>query len=356
MMKVGVYYKNSDVRVEQRPEPKPGDGDILVKVMACGLCGSDLLEWYRIKRAPLVLGHEPAGIVVETGKRVSSVRPGDRVFVTHHVPCNSCYHCLTGHETACTTFQTVNNFDPGGFSQLLRVTGRSVETGTIRLPDTVSFEQATFIEPLGTVVRALRTVGLKPAQSVLVVGSGVAGLLLIKLARATGAGTIIAADVSPYRLEKAKAFGANHVVAAESDIPAFIRKMNDNRLADVVVLTAGALPAARTALSSAERGGTILFFAVPKPGETVDVDFNPFWRDDITIKTCYGAAPLDNMQALELIRRGTVTVTDMVTHRFGIDDIGEAFMTGARPDGCVKVILEPNQLAARERKELKEKD
>ncbi len=118
---------------------QPGDRDILVKVMACGLCGSDLLEWYRIKRAPLVLGHEPAGVVVETGKLVRSVKPGDRVFVTHHVPCNSCHHCLTGHETACTTFQTVNNFDPGGFSQLLRVTGRSVETGTFKLPESDEF-------------------------------------------------------------------------------------------------------------------------------------------------------------------------------------------------------------------------
>ena len=187
----------------------------------------------------------------------------------------------------------------------------------------MSFEQATFIEPLGTAVRALRTAGLKPAQSVFVVGSGVAGLLIIKLARAMGAGTIIATDVSPYRLEKAREFGANHAIAANEDVPAFIRKVNDGRLADIVILCAGALPAARTALASAERGGTILFFAVPKPGETVDVDFNPFWRDDITIKTCYGAAPLDNMQALELIRHGTVTVDDMVTHRFGIDGIGE---------------------------------
>ena len=342
-MKTGVYYRNSDVRVEERPDPRAGDRDIVVRVMACGLCGSDLLEWYRIKRAPLVLGHEPAGIVVESGKLVTAVKPGDRVFVTHHVPCNACHYCLTGHETACATFQTVNNFDPGGFSQLLRVTGRSVETGTIKLPDDVSFEQATFIEPLGTAVRAMRTAGLKPAQSVLVAGSGVAGLLIIKLARAMGAGTIIATDVSPYRLEMAKRFGADHAISANIDVPAFVRKVNDGRLADIVVLCAGALPAVRTALTSAGRGGTILFFAVPKPGETVDVDFNPFWRDDITIKTCYGAAPLDNLQALELIRHGTVTVTDMVTHRFGIDRIDEAFMTGARPDGCMKVIIEPNR-------------
>jgi L-iditol 2-dehydrogenase len=341
-MKVGVYYSNSDVRVEERPDPKIGDRDILVKVIACGLCGSDLLEWYRIKRAPLVLGHEPAGVVVKAGKLVTNVKAGDRVFITHHVPCHACHHCLTGHETACTKFQSENNFEPGGFSQLLRVSGKSVETGTFVLPDSMTFEQATFIEPLGTAVRAMRTIGLKPAQSVLVLGSGVAGLLIIKLARALGAGNILASDISHYRLEKARQFGANHTFTSGIDVPTFVRQVNDNRLADVVVLSAGALPAARSALQSAERGGTILFFAVPKPGETVDVDFNPFWRDDITIKTCYGAAPLDNQQAIDLIRHGTVTVTDMVTHRFGIDSIGKAFATGAQPDGCIKIIVEPN--------------
>lgn len=342
-MKTGVYYSNSDVRVEERPDPKAGDRDIVVRVMACGLCGSDLMEWYRIKRAPLVLGHEPAGVVVEAGRDVTAVKAGDRVFMTHHVPCNACHYCLTGHETACETFQKVNNFDPGGFSQLLRVSGKSVETGTFVLPDDMSFEQATFIEPLGTAVRALRAVALKPAQSVLVLGSGVAGLLLIRLARALGAGTIVATDLSPYRLDKAKQFGATHTVAADQDIPSFVRKVNSGRLADVVILSAGALPAARTALVSAERGGTILFFAVPRPGETVDVDFNPFWRDDITIKTCYGAAPRDNREAIELIRSGVVNVDDFVTHRFCIDSIGEAFRTGARPDGCLKVIIEPNR-------------
>jgi L-iditol 2-dehydrogenase len=178
---------------------------------------------------------------------------------------------------------------------------------------------------------------------VLVIGSGIAGLLIIKLARAMGAGAIFATDVNEYRLNKARQYGADHAIAAGEDVPSFVRKMNNGRLADIVILAAGALPAAKTALAAAERGGTILFFAVPMPGETVDVDFNPFWRDDITIRTCYGAAPRDNMQALELIRQGRVEVSDMVTHRFGIDHIGEAFATGARPDGCLKVIVEPNR-------------
>jgi len=304
------------------------------------------MESYRIRRAPLVLGHEPAGIVLRTGRLVTGVKAGDRVFVTHHVPCNACYHCLTGHETACAAFQNNNNFEPGGFSEILLIKGRSSRTGTFVLPDSVSFEQATFIEPLGTAVRAMRAVSLMPGQSVLVLGSGVAGLLLVKLARALGAGTIMASDLSPYRLEKAKRFGADHAVSADADIPASVRAANNGRLADVVIVSAGALSAAQAAMQCAEPGGTILFFAVPKPGETVAVDFNPFWRDDITIKTCYGAAPLDNQQALELIRHGRVAVTDMITHRFGLEEIGEAFLTGAQPDRCLKVIIEPNRQAA----------
>jgi L-iditol 2-dehydrogenase len=341
-MKVGVYYRNSDVRVEERPVPAVGDNDILVKVMASGLCGSDLLEWYRIKRAPLVLGHEPAGEIVEVGKRVERLRAGDRVFATHHVPCDECYSCRTGHETACRIFQTVNNFDPGGFSQYVRVSGRSLKTGTFRLPEEVSYEQGAFVEPLGTAVRALRTLDLEPAQSLLVCGSGIAGLLMIKLARALGAGNIIATDMSGYRLEKAREYGARHTVLGSEDVPAFVRGVNDGRLADKVAICVGSVPAAHAALQSAERGGTVLFFAVPRPEETLAIDFNPLWRDDMTIKTCYGAAPLDNMQALELIRRGTVVVSDMITHRFGLEQIGEAFAVGAKPNDCLKVLVLPN--------------
>lgn len=341
-MKVGVYYRNSDVRVEERPVPATSDDDILVKVMACGLCGSDLLEWYRIKRAPLVLGHELAGEIVEAGKRVERFRPGDRVFATHHVPCDECHECRTGHETACRVFQTVNNFDPGGFSQYVRVSGRSLKTGTFVLPREVTFEQGAFVEPLGTAVRALRTLDLRPAQSLLVCGSGIAGLLMVKLARALGAGNVIATDTSAQRLEKAKEYGASHGISAGEDIPAFVRSVNDGRLADKVAICVGSVPAAQSALQSAERGGTVLFFAVPRPDETLAIDFNPLWRDDMTIKTCYGAAPVDNVQALELIRRGTVVVSDMITHRFRIEQIGDAFAVGGRPDDCLKVLVLPN--------------
>ncbi len=341
-MKVGMYYSNRDVRLEELPVPEVGAGDILVKVMASGICGSDILEWYRIKRAPLVLGHEMTGEVVEVGPGVTAFKRGDRVFATHHVPCDACHFCLRGHVTACDTFQTRNNFAPGGFAEYLRVSGRSVVTGTLPLPDGVTWEQGAFVEPLGTVVRGLRAVGLVPGDSVLVLGAGVAGLLMVAAARAMGAGRIMATDLLDFRLEAARRMGAEQVAKADTDIPAWVRQVNGGRLADRVILAAGSLAAARQALGSVERGGTVLLFAVHLPGETVAVDFIPYWRNDVTIRTSYGAAPLDNAQALELIRSERVDVAPLVTHRFPLEAIGEAFAAAAGGRDCLKVMIEPH--------------
>ncbi len=342
-MKVGVYYNNRDVRVEERPVPVTGEGDILVRVMASGICGSDVMEWYRVKKAPLVLGHEVAGEVVEAGPRVRGLKPGDRIWATHHVPCGDCDLCRRGHETACESFQMVNNFDPGGFAEYLRVTGRSVETGTLLLPGGVTFEAGSFVEPLGTVVRALRAAGLGPGDSLLVLGSGIAGLLAVKLARALGAGRVMATDVVASRLAAARRFGANDSFPAGGDVPEMVRAANGGRLADKVFLAAGAMAAARQALASVARGGTVVLFAVPRPGETLAVDFNPFWRNDVRIMTSYGAAPADAARALELIGSGAVEVGDLVTHRYGLDGIGEAFRAAAGAGDSLKVIVEPHR-------------
>jgi len=322
---VWMYYSNSKVEVEEMPVPVVGPRDILVKVIASGICGSDVLEWYRIKKAPLVLGHEVSGEVVEAGAEIAKFKKGDRVFTTHHVPCDECHFCLTGHQTACDVFQTKNNFNPGGFSEYLKVSGKSIDTGTLLLPDEMSYEEGSFVEPLGTVVRGLRTIGLKPGNSLLVIGCGLAGLLMIKLAKALGAGRIVATDIDDYRLEAAQRFGAEKAVPAHADIPDTIKAINHGRLADRVIVCAGALPAAKQALQSVDRGGTILFFAVPNPGEALDIDLNPFWRNDVSFKTCYGAAPLDNVQAMELIRAGNIDVNDMITHRFSLQDIAKGF-------------------------------
>ena len=200
-----MYYNNRDVRIEEMPVPGISTDELLVKVLASGICGSDVMEWYRVKKAPLVLGHEIAGEIVKTGERVQNYHNGQRVFVSHHVPCNTCRYCLSGNHTACETLHTTN-FDPGGFAQYIRVPQLNVDRGVFILPDEISFDEGTFIEPLACVIRGQRFARLQPGQSVLVMGSGISGLLHIALARAIGAGRIIATDINEYRLEAAKKF------------------------------------------------------------------------------------------------------------------------------------------------------
>lgn len=341
-MKVGMYYNNSDVRLEEVPVPEIGNKDILIKVKASGICGSDVMEWYRIKRAPLVLGHEITGEIVKVGSDIDRFKEGDRVFTLHHVPCEECPECLKGHETACRDFQSINNFEPGAFSEYLKVTGKSVNTGTLKLPDNISYEEGTFIEPLGTIMRGLRATGIKPGDSVLIIGAGLSGLLFVKAAKALGAGSIIATDVQEGRLSAAKRFGADHTINASEDIPAFLEKINGARLADRVILTTGVMPAVKQAMDCVERGGTLLFFAVPRPEDKVEVDFNRYWRNDITLKTSYGSAPIDHYQAIELMSSGRINVKDMITHRLPLEQIASGFKMAAEGKDCLKVIIEPD--------------
>lgn len=274
--------------------------------------------------------------------KIKGLKKGDRVFATHHVPCGECIYCKNGHETACEVFHSENNFTPGGFAEFLKVSGRSIETGVFKLPENMSYEQATFIEPVGTVVRCLRAAGLKKGDTVLIIGSGITGLLSIMLAKETGAGKIIATDISPYKMEAARKAGADTIISAAENVPEMVKKANNGRLADKVILCAGALPAANQALKCVDRGGTIVFFAVPKPGETVAIDFTPFWRDNISIKTSYGSAPEDNKQAIELISSGRMKVTDIITHILLLDQIAEGFRLASESKECLKVIIKPN--------------
>lgn len=338
-MKVGMYYSNSDVRVEEQPVPEIGASDILIKTAACGICGSDVLEWYRIKKAPLVLGHEYAGVIAGAGKDVKGLKIGDRVFATHHVPCDECVYCKTGHETACNIFQSKNNFTPGGFSEYLKVSGKSVETGVVVLPGNMTFEQATFIEPLGTVARGQRALHIKKGDCVLVLGCGIAGLLHVKLAKASGAGVIIATDTNQYRLDAAVRFGADSAVLAGQDLIEAIKKANKGRLADKVIICTGAKSAAIQGLGAVDKGGTVLFFAVPNPGDHIPIDFNPYWRDDISIKTSYGASPRDNKEAMRLLSEGKVKVEDMITHSLSINEIAKGFKLAAEGKECLKVVV-----------------
>jgi L-iditol 2-dehydrogenase len=332
-MRVAMYYRNSDIRLEEVPRPKAEAGEILVKVQASGICGSDVMEWYRIKRAPLVLGHEIAGDIVEVGDGVEEWKIGDRVVVTHHVPDNSCKYCRSGHHSVCDTLRKTNFF-PGGFSEFVRVPKINVETGTLKMPDEMTYDQGTFVEPLGCVVRGMRLANLSWGQSVLVLGAGIAGVLNIKMAKALNAGEIIATDANPERLKRAKEFGANHVIDAKEDVPANVRKITDSNGADLVIVCTGALTAFDQAIRSVDRGGT---------EEHVSLPVNELWRNEVKLMTSYAAAPSDLRQAMALIASKKVEVDDMITHRLPLAETQKGFQLVAAGGNSLKVVIEPQK-------------
>lgn len=339
-MHVAMYYKNSDVRIEEMPVPKISPDELLVKVVASGICGSDVLEWYRIKKAPIVLGHEIAGEIAEAGKNVKKYKVGDRVFVSHHIPCNTCHYCLNGNHTACETLHTTN-YDPGGFTEYLRVPSLNVDRGVFVLPEEVLFEEGTFVEPLACVLRGQRVARFKPGQSVLVLGSGISGLLHIMLARAQGAGRIIATDISNYKLDAAKRLGADEVIHADEDVAARVCEIN-KRPVDLVIVCTGAYKAFTQALKSVDRGGTILFFAATEPNIELPIPVNEFWRNSITLLPSYGGSPYDCAIAIELIRAKRVAVSEMITHRLPLKEAQKGFNLVAESRESIKVIIEPH--------------
>ncbi|MCW4005500.1 MAG: alcohol dehydrogenase catalytic domain-containing protein [Candidatus Bathyarchaeota archaeon] len=340
-MLVAMYYNNHDVRIEQMPVPTIGDDEFLFKVMASGICGSDVTEWYRVPKAPRVLGHEATGVVEKVGKNVTRVKVGERVFVSHHVPCNACINCQRGHHTACETLHTTNYY-PGGFAQYVRVPKINVEQGVYKLPDSMSFEEGTFIEPLACVVRGQRLANLQKNDTLLIIGAGLAGILHTQLAKAKGLSKIIVADVNPYRLQLAKKFGATHTLDAKTNLPEQLKTVNGDCLADQVIVCTGATPAALTALECVGKGGVILFFAVPDPTVKLPLPITDFWRNEVTLKTSYGAAPQDLEDSLLLLEQKKLNVNDMITHKLSLQDAARGFELVATAGESLKVILEPN--------------
>jgi L-iditol 2-dehydrogenase len=341
-MRVATYYNNRDVRLEEIPIPKIGAGEVLVKVVASGICGSDVMEWYRIKKAPRVLGHEITGEIADVGPGVARYKTGDRVFVSHHVPCNTCRYCLNGYHTLCDTLRSTN-FDPGGFAEYLRVPGINVDRGTFVLPEEVSFEEGVFIEPLACVLRGQRLAGLRPGQNVLVIGSGISGLLHVALARASGAGHVVATDISDERLKAALQFGADEAILAKEDVPSRVKKLLGGCGADLVIVCAGTTPAYHQGLRSADRGGKILCFGLLEPGAVFSIPFFDFWNDGITLLSTYGGSPLDIAGAVELIRAHRLPVDEMITHRLSLAETGLGFRLVAEAKESIKVIIEPHR-------------
>lgn len=336
-MKVAIWYNNKDIRIKNVPTPKPKQKEMLVKVISCGICGSDIVEWYRLPRAPLVLGHEIGAEVAAVGSSVNNYLPGDRVFIAPKVPCMKCYYCRSGHHPQCSE---VKERLPGGFAEYILVPEILIEKGTYLLPENVTFDQSTFIEPLACGVRAQRLAGIKKGQSVLIIGCGMSGLLNLKLALTKGC-EIIAADVNKTKLEIARQMGADITIDATDNISQRLTEEYGKK-ADVVLLCASSDSALEQAWRCVDKGGVIVLFAVPGPDKKIVVPVNDFWMKEIAIFTSYYCGPPDIIEAIKLIEWRHIVVDDLITHRLPLTEIVKGFQMVANGRESVKVIIKPN--------------
>ena len=338
-MRAVEYHANNDIRLVERSVPQIGPGELLVQLRACGICASDVMEWYMQPRAPLYPGHEPVGIVVAVGEGVRQFAVGQRVFVHHHVPCMVCHFCQRGSYSQCLTFRATR-LDPGGLAEYIRVPALNVQLDVLPLPDDLSFAAATLIEPLGCCVRGIERAAMLPGDSVLVLGAGSNGLMLALLAQQRGAGRVMIADPIAYRRQRAIEVGVDYALDPQTaPLLEQVVALNDGRKPDIVIVTPSSVSAMRQGIDLCSGGGTVLLFAPSGPTAELPISPNHFFFQEITLRTSYSAGPYETRLALDLLRNGRIQLGTIITHRFALEDAAQAFQMVAHPGDALKVII-----------------
>jgi L-iditol 2-dehydrogenase len=341
MMKAAVYHAIDDIRIEERPIPGIGPDDILLKTLACGLCGGETLTWYK-SGEPKVLGHEPVGEVAEVGANVTEYKVGDRLFVNHHVGRVQSHLALRGRFTRDPFYKSMK-LDPGGVCEYFRVTGQHLRMDVHRIPDHVSDAEATTIEPWSCVVGGLKHCNIQLGDTVAVVGAGFMGQGFVHLAPFFGAGKIIALDFSDWRLARAKDLGANHTINPKrEDAVAALRSVNDGRLADTVIVVAPFADAWRLAESLVEIGGTLHLGAPLAPGEVWARDGFTSYMDEITVTSKYSSDHTDTYGYFRMLCSGRVNAKAAISHHFDIEESAEAFQLLVAAQESLKIIVYPH--------------
>ena len=336
-MQVARLYDFGDIRVEQSARPEVGPDDILVRASACGICSGDIMPWYIRRKAPLVLGHEPVGVVEEAGAAVRGFRPGERVFVHHHAPCFDCAACRRGEYVQCATWRATK-ITPGGMAEYFLVSAEN-QRDTLRLPDDVADIDGVLVEPAACVVKSIRRSGLKPGETILVIGLGIMGMMHVKLARHHGAGLVIGADLFETRASRAKALGADiGLVVSGDDLAEQVRQITDGAMADVVIVGPGTARALTAGIAAAGKGATVVQFTATPPEEEMLLRPHDLYFNETRLIPSYSCGPDDTREALELVRRGVLSARELVTHRFPLARICEAYDQAQKPDS-LKVVV-----------------
>ncbi|MBI3767761.1 MAG: alcohol dehydrogenase catalytic domain-containing protein [Deltaproteobacteria bacterium] len=338
-MRAGVLDENLTVRIAELEVPTQGRGELLVRTRACGICSGDVMGWYMRRKAPLVFGHEPAGEVAAVGPDVEGFRPGDRVFVHHHAPCFACDLCARGEFVQCEEWR-VGRLVPGGMAEYFVVPSANVRGDTLHLPDSVSFTDASLIEPLACTVKSLRRAGLRGGERVVVIGLGIMGQLHVVLARHAGARQIIGLDRVPFRLARARALGADAVIHVDERDPIeTVHALTAGARADVVIVGPGSIEAMELGLALAGRGASVVLFTASRPEERLSVQPYDLYFREIRLVPSYSCGPNDTRDALDLITRRVVTAAQVVTHEFPLAEIAQAYRTAADAGAALKTVV-----------------
>ncbi|MGH8011376.1 MAG: alcohol dehydrogenase catalytic domain-containing protein [Candidatus Binataceae bacterium] len=336
-MRVARLYDFGDIRVEDAPRPQPGPNDLLIRASACGICSGDIMPWYIRRKAPLVLGHEPVGVVEAVGEAVRGFVPGERVFVHHHAPCFECALCRRGHYVQCATWRATK-ITPGGMAEYFLVDAAN-QRDTLKLPDAIDDMNGVLIEPAACVFKSLRRSGLAAGESILVIGLGIMGMMHVVIARHLGASMIIGADLLKRRADRAVELGADFGLAvAGVDLASQVREVTHGAMADVVIVGPGTSTALKAGIAAAGKGATVVQFTATPPEDELTLNPHDLYFNETRLVPSYSCGPEDTREALGLVRAGIISARQLVTHRFPLDEIGAAYTQAQKPE-ALKVVV-----------------
>jgi L-iditol 2-dehydrogenase len=338
-MRAAIYAGPGDIRVEDYPMPDPpGPGELLVRIKACGVCGSDVTDWYMTPRAPVVMGHEPAGDVVAVGPGVTSFAVGDRVAIHHHVPCMVCDVCQHGHHTLCPTFKRTRLY-PAGMAEYVRIPAEIVERDILKIPDGMSYEAAALVEPIACCVRALDRANIRQGDTVLILGVGFNGITMGMLAPHWGASKVALLDRQPTRMERARSMGCTVFNVDDADLKAQIKAWSEVG-PHAVICTPSNQKALDLAFDLTGPGGTLLMYAPTPPESTWPLNMNRTLFQEITVTGSYSASPLDTRRTMALLRDGLIDANQLITHRFPLEQADKAWHLTKAAGDSLKVMVE----------------
>jgi len=341
-MKAAVVKSNSNIEIKNIEKPPIGPGDMLVKMRACGICGSDVEKVFgKYGQPSMRLGHEPAGIITQVGSEISNFSVGDRVFTHHHVACYSddCHECSHGNETMCKRYYE-SNLEPCGLADEYVVPEWNVKHGgVLNIPDSMSFEEAAMIEPLACCIRAWNKFKHHKNDSVAILGIGPTGIMHALLAKIYGFEKIFCLDLNEFRLDFAKKFEATAINSGNTNALEQIKSETANQGVDVVIVATSSLNALKDAVNFVRKGGTIVMFGVPSKGTKFELDMSEVYSKGITIVNSYAASDFDTKEAVEKISNKQINVSQLITHKYNLQECQQAFVHAKSGDNAMKIII-----------------